>query len=216
MRVDLHTHTFHSVDSLTNVEALVAAARRRGLDKIAVTDHNTIQGALAAYALAPELVIIGVEVQTTRGELLGYFVKDEVPAHADPLETIRRLREQGALISISHPFDPYRSGWSPADLLALAPLVDAVEGFNSRCLAAGMNERAARFARDHGLPVTAGSDAHSEREVGNGALLLPAFCSADELRGALGLATISGQRAPAWVRFYSLYARLVKHLRRLR
>ena len=132
--VDFHTHTNTSKDSLTSPEQLIRIARHRGLDRVAVTDHNSIAGALAAHALDPERIIVGEEIMTTKGEILAAYVTESIPRGLSPLETIQRLREQGAFISVSHPFDSWRSGaWTPEDLLEITPLVDAIEVFNARC-----------------------------------------------------------------------------------
>ncbi len=212
IRVDFHSHTCYSPDSATSLKRLLQTARRRGLNRLAVTDHNTIQGALRAYELDPDLVIIGEEIETQKGELLALFVQEEIPAGLPPQETIARLREQNAFISISHPFDPYRSAWTMQDMEELAPLVDAVEVFNARCFTAAMNEKAAQFARMHALPGTAGSDAHWHGEVGNALLELPVFSNADELRMAIRGAHVVGKRTTFLVRFISSFARLQKLL----
>src|SRR5512140_2728916 len=128
LRVEFHCHTMFSKDSLTPPGRLVDACRRKHIDRVIVTDHNTVAGARAAQALDPARVIVGEEIMTTRGEILAAFVRDEIPTGLSPDETIRRLREQGAVISVSHPFDEYRAGgWDKADLLAITPLVDAIE-----------------------------------------------------------------------------------------
>src|SRR3954466_9585684 len=107
-KVDLHSHTIYSKDSLTPVAELIERARSVGLDKIAVTDHNNIAGALAAKALAPDLIIVGEEIKTTHGEIIAYFVKESVPKGLSPQETVKRLRDQGAVISVPHPLDMLR------------------------------------------------------------------------------------------------------------
>ena len=99
-KVDLHSHTIYSTDCLTRPKALIRRARELGLDKIAVTEHNNLAGALAAKALAPDLVIVGEEIKTTQGEIIAYYVREEVPRGLSPQETIARLRSQGAVISI--------------------------------------------------------------------------------------------------------------------
>jgi len=104
LRVEFHCHTIYSKDSLVPPKKLVEAARRKGLDRLIVTDHNNIGGALEAKRLDPELVIVGEEILTPRGEFLAAFVSQEIPAGLEPLEVLRRLREQGAFISVSHPF----------------------------------------------------------------------------------------------------------------
>ncbi len=209
--IDFHCHTVTSKDSLTTPERLLNAALRRRLDRVIVTDHNTIAGALAAYAIDPELVIIGEEIMTARGEILAAYVSEEVPAGLSPQETIKRLRDQGAFISVSHPFDAWRSGaWTLEDLLEIAPLVDAIEIFNARCMKPGANRLAAEFARQHNLPGTAGSDAHAAFEVGAARLALPQFDGPDALRKVIREGKVQGRLSPFWVHFFSRYAHLRK------
>lgn len=211
IRIDFHTHTSASKDSLTTPEALVRAARRRGLDRVVVTDHNTIAGALAARALDPELVIVGEEIMTIRGEILAAFVTGEIPPGLSPQETIRRLRGQGAFVSVSHPFDRWRSGaWKVEDLLEIVPLVDAIEVFNARCMMPGDNRRAQEFARQHNLPGTAGSDAHAAFEVGAACLVVPQFSGPDGLRDVIREGRVEGKLSPPWVHFASRFARIHK------
>ena len=183
---DFHVHTIHSPDSLTTLEKLLAACRRKKIDRIIVTDHNTIRGALEAKALAPERVIVGEEILTSEGEILAAFVKEEIPAGLSPEETIARLKAQNAFISISHPFDLRRKGhWRAEALLEILPRIDAIETFNARCTLPRFNRQAQRFAKEHNLPGTYGSDAHAAFEIGRGALYLPPFDDADSLRVAL-------------------------------
>jgi predicted metal-dependent phosphoesterase TrpH len=206
--VDFHTHTHISKDSLTSPEQFIRIARRRGLDRVAVTDHNSIAGALAAHALDPERIIVGEEIMTTKGEILAAYVTETIPRGLSPLETIRRLREQGAFISVSHPFDSWRSGaWTLEDLLEITPLVDAIEVFNARCTRAEDNQRAKDFAIQHGLPGTAGSDAHATFELGNARMVLPQFTGPDELKKVISDGQVEGGLSPFWVHFASFYAR---------
>ncbi|MBM3151915.1 MAG: histidinol-phosphatase [Chloroflexi bacterium] len=207
MLVEFHSHTIASMDSLVRPASLLAACRRKGIDRIVVTDHNTTGGAQAAFELDPQRVIIGEEIMTTRGEILAAFVVEEIPPGLTPAETIRRLRGQGAFISVSHPFDRLRSGsWAPADLLEIAPLVDAIEVFNSRSMLPSANRRAQAFANQHGLPGTAGSDAHSTWELGRSLLSLPPFEGADGLRAAIREAEMQSRMSPPWVHLLSRYA----------
>ena len=110
LRVEFHCHTVYSKNSLTSPKKLVDACRRKGIDRVIVTDHNTIAGAVIAKDIDPELVIVGEEIMTTRGEILAAFVTEEIPAELSPHETIKRLRDQNAFISVSHPFDEWRRG----------------------------------------------------------------------------------------------------------
>lgn len=213
--VETHCHTRSSRDSLVSPESLLAACRRKGLDRIIITDHNTIAGALRAKELDAERVIVGEEILTTAGELLAFFVREEIPPRLSPLETIALLREQGAFISVSHPFDRLRKGhWDLPDLLAIAPLVDAVETFNARCMWPGFNDQAQAFAREHGLLGTAGSDAHTAFELGKARMLLPDFHDAPSLKEAIRQARYELSLSAPWIHFTSRYAVWRKKLAR--
>src|SRR5215213_5222306 len=158
-KVEFHCHTIFSKDSLTRPADLVKACRRKGIDRVVVTDHNTIVGARAAQAINPELVIVGEEIMTTRGEILAAFVSEEIPKGLTPQEAIRRLKDQGAFISVSHPLDEWRNGhWREEDLLEILPEVDAIEVYNSRCMLPSFNQKARRFAEKYQLAGTVGSD----------------------------------------------------------
>lgn len=210
--LEFHCHTIYSNDSVTRPEDLVRTARLRGIDRLVVTDHNTIGGALAAQKLDPELVIIGEEILTTQGELLAAFVTEKIPPRLTPLETIRRLREQGAFISVSHPFDE-RRGWPLEHLREIAPLVDAIEVFNARCIFEEENTQAEAFALANELPGTVGSDAHTLVELGQALLILDQdFHDAETLKSAILSATSIRQRSSPLIRLASRHAVLMKKL----
>jgi predicted metal-dependent phosphoesterase TrpH len=211
LNIDFHTHTSASKDSLTSPEKLIQFALYHKLDRVIITDHNTIAGARAAYILNSELIIVGEEIMTTNGEILAAFVNNEIPSGLSPQETIHRLRDQGAFISVSHPFDNWRSGsWKPEKLLEIVPLIDAIETFNARCMTPAANQQAVEFANRHGLPGTAGSDAHITLEVGRATVSVPQFNGADELRKVIREGKIRGGLSPFWVHFFSYYARYQK------
>jgi predicted metal-dependent phosphoesterase TrpH len=207
-RVDFHCHTSFSRDSLTTPQALVKSCLRKGLGRIAVTDHNTIAGALEAYLLDPIHVIVGEEIMTTGGELLAAFVKENVPAGLSPRAAIENLRDQGAFISVSHPFDTLRHGsWGLDDLIAILPFVDAIEAFNARCMLPDANQRAGLFAANHSLAMTAGSDAHATFELGMGSIWMDPFENADDLRKVIRHGKISSKSSGWWVHLISSYAK---------
>jgi predicted metal-dependent phosphoesterase TrpH len=211
IRVELHCHTSHSGDGLIRPPKLLEICQRKGIDRLVVTDHNTISGALAANALDRQRVIVGEEIMTTGGELLAFFVKEEVPAGLSPIETIERLRQQGAFISVSHPFDAYRKGhWETHALREISPLVDAIEVFNARCIRPSDNDQALGFARQHSLLGTVGSDAHAPFEVGRATMLLPDFNDAAGLKESLAHARIDVKKSGVWVHLFSRYAKWTK------
>lgn len=209
--VDLHSHTHYSKDCIVRFEWIIEICEKRGIDRLAITDHNTADSALAMQQIAPQLVIPGEEIMTTQGEILGYFVTETIPAGLSPEETIGRLRQQGAVISVSHPFDRLRKGaWQQADLERILPLVDAIEVFNSRCLFPADNARAQAFAQAHGKLGTAGSDAHSRVEYGNGALKMNPFSGPSEFLAALSTAEVVGRLSSAFVHVNSSTAKWMK------
>lgn len=201
IKAEFHCHTVCSHDSSNRVSELIDIARQRGIDKLAITDHNSIHCALKAREMAPDLIIVGEEVLTDRGEILGYFLEEEIPRRTPYMRTIELLKKQGAFISIPHPFDVHRHGWRREELLELLPHVDALEVFNARCLGASLNKEALAFAREQGMPMLAGSDAHSLVELGLATVELPDFNSADELREAVKEAQISGKMLSVWDHF---------------
>jgi predicted metal-dependent phosphoesterase TrpH len=214
LRVEFHCHTNASHDSLTTPQELVNAARQAGLDRLIITDHNTIAGARAAQLLDPELVIVGEEIMTTRGEILAAFVTEEVPPHLSPAETIRRLKAQGAFISVSHPFDTLRpGGWEEGDLLEILPQVDAIEVYNSRCLFPGFNRAARQFAEKHHIPGTVGSDAHAAFEVGRSVLVLEQFAGPEGIRQVIRRGVPQVKWSPPWFRLTSRYASIRKKMK---
>jgi predicted metal-dependent phosphoesterase TrpH len=205
LKVDLHIHTCASEDGALHPTEVIKVAKRKGLDHICITDHNTIDGALLAYRIDPDFVIVGEEILTKAGgEILAFFVNEWVPPYLSLQETIDRLEAQGAIISVSHPFDRYRNQpWSEATLKAVLPRLDAIEGFNARTIQARDNEKARAFAAAHNLPMTAGSDAHIALEISAAYLEIPVFTSAEEFRDRLSKATIHGHLSPAWTHLFS-------------
>jgi predicted metal-dependent phosphoesterase TrpH len=212
LKVDFHSHTKYSKDSLTTPEEAVAAGRRRGLDRLVITDHNSIEGARLARRLAPGLVIVGEEIETQAGELLAVFVEEEIPRGLPVKEVIRRLRLQGAFISVSHPFDVNRSGFALPDLDEIAPLVDAVEVFNARCVFERTNRLAQQYARAHRLGGTAGSDGHIAWEIGRAYLKVPFFTSAEELRRVIDKGDPGGRQVPLLVHLYASFISIPKRI----
>jgi hypothetical protein len=210
LKVEFHCHSDASRDSLNRVDDLLRAAHAAGLDRLAITDHNTIKGALEAKRLDPELVIVSEEVLTLDGELLAYFLTDEVPRGLPPEDAIGLLRQQGAFISVPHPFDRRRHGWALDDLLRIAPLVDAVEVFNSRCQVPWINQQAAEFAQQRHLPGTVGSDAHTLPEVGRSTLTLPYFSNAQELRQVIGQGQAETRLSSPFIHLTSTFAKFFK------
>lgn len=212
-RVETHAHTRYSGDCLMEPQRMLAVCRARGIDRLCVTDHNTARGAFEMFQMAPEMVIPGEEILTTQGELLAYFIAEEVLPGLSPMDTIERLRAQGAVISVAHPFDPRRKGhWQEQHLRAILSHVDAIEVFNARCVDRRPNERALTLAQETGIPGTVGSDAHTPRELGRAVLLMPAFSGAAQFLAGLADARFETRLSSPLIHLTSRWAALVKRI----
>jgi predicted metal-dependent phosphoesterase TrpH len=168
IKIDLHVHSKYSGDSLSEPREIINWAKRAGLSGVAVVDHSTIKGGEATSRQNSDdefLVFTGAEIKTDRGEIIGYFLNEEIKSRSF-MDVIDEMREQDALISIPHPFDTFRFNRikNPEEIY---PHVDAVEVYNSRCLLDSSNKKALNFSKKHGLAVTAGSDAHHIEEIGS-------------------------------------------------
>ena len=193
---------------MVTLQALHLTCQKKAIQRLVITDHNNIEGVILAYELNPMLFIIGEEIMTQQGELLGIFVKEMIPAGLPALKAIELLRSQDAFISVSHPFDTFRQGhWETGDLLELLPSIDAIEVFNSRCLNPQSNTLASNFAKQHHLLGTVGSDSHSTGEVGTSTLSLPDFHDAASLSAALTQSQAHVRLSNPLVHFHSRYAK---------
>jgi predicted metal-dependent phosphoesterase TrpH len=214
IRADLHSHTNYSRDSVLSPEAYVRAYVRRGIDFAAVTDHNEIEGAFYVQELvkrmdAPLRIIVGEEVKTAEGEIIGLFLKELVPRGMSPEDTVKAIHDQGGIATIPHPFDTFRrSVLTRAALGRVAPSVQAIEGYNCRNIL-GRHDAAARdVARENAKPITVGSDSHSAWEVGGVSIEIDDFRSPEEFLAALPAGTVYFRRALPVVHWISTYAKI--------
>jgi predicted metal-dependent phosphoesterase TrpH len=213
MRVDLHCHTCYSRDSLTTYDELLHAMDRRGLGKVAITDHNVIAGALDFHARAPDRFLLGEEIKTTHGELLALFIEERIPPGLSPQDTIARVHAQGGLIGAPHPLDRLRSeALGRRTLEAIHEQLDFLEVFNARTALARDNRLARELAVRWGLPGSAGSDAHTPSEVGRAYIDIPPFDDPASFLDSLAQGQIGGRLSRPWVHFFSTYAKWRKRV----
>ena len=209
--VELHSHTSYSQDCLVTPDQFVAACRRKGIDRVAITDHNAVAGASAAQKIAPDLVIVGEEIKTDCGEIIVYFLDELIPPGLPVREAIARARAQGGVVGVSHPCDRYRrEAMGARRLLPIIDLVDALEVFNARCLAQGDNDCARSIAERHGKLMFAGSDAHTLLELGQATVRMPPFDSPESFKAGLRQARLQARPSSPLVHFASTYAKLAK------
>ncbi len=211
IKADLHIHTCYSIDCFTSLDAIVERCLLVGIGCVAVADHNTIEGALKLRALAPFKVIVAEEVQTPEGEIMGLFLSERVPPGLSPQETITRIRSQGGLVGIPHPFgrtlSPNSNNLTSAEVLSQ---VDIIEAYNSRTPLSRNNISAQRLAVEQGKAASAGSDAHTADEIGRAYVEMPEFEGPADFLNALARGCIHGQKSGYTVHFFSTWARIRK------
>jgi predicted metal-dependent phosphoesterase TrpH len=183
IHVDLHSHTEASADCRTPIEAIPARCRAAGIQVLAVTDHDEIRGAQELKAHAASLseeagggltVILGEEVSTSEGEIIGLFLQERIPPGLTAQETVARIREQGGLVLLPHGFDPLkRHRLRPSVLPGIAAEIDIVETFNTRISRPLWNQAAVEWARQNGVLMSAGSDAHTLADIGSAWVEVP-------------------------------------------
>ena len=216
LRGDFHMHTAFSHDCTTSPEALARRCEEVGLGCIAVTDHNRLGGAVAVKSAAPFMVILGEEIKSTEGEVTGLFLEEEIPAGLTLLETVKRVKEQGALVSVPHPFVGMgRSALGRRSVMDILPYVDIMERFNARTMKGSDNQAARRFAAELGLVTTAVSDSHTLGELGRTFTELPDFDGTPGgFLAALREAQFIERPAGALVHAYTFAAKLRSRLSR--
>jgi len=213
VKVDLHVHTTYSGDSLTSLTEVVRWARRRDLGAVAITDHDTIEGAVALSKSAEIPVIVGEEVCTQSGEICGLFLREAIPSGLSPRETVERIHDQGGLVYVPHPMDRIRQ--STLEFAALLDIVDAVdilEVLNARVTVAIDNRHADDVARAYRLLRGAGSDAHQASEIGHAYVEMAPFDSADSFLSSLAVSQVCGRLSSPLVHVGSIYAKVAKDL----
>ncbi len=210
-KADLHLHSLYSADCTSPLEQIASRCLQVGINCLAVTDHGTIAGALKLKEIAPFTVIIAEEVSTTAGDIIGYFLTDGIPSGISAEEAVVRIREQGGIVCIPHPFTHFRSSAMTSERVnILLPYIEVIEIFNSRSTFLGNSEEAKAFAQKHGLLTSAGSDAHTINEIGNAYVEMPEFNDPDSFRQALSQGNIMGHWANPLVHFNSTGARIKK------
>ena len=215
LRADFHSHSNYSRDSVIGPQAFVDNCVRKGVTCIAVTDHDEIEGAFVIEKLARERadgklkVVIGEEVKTAEGEIIGLFLKELVQRGLSPEDTIDAIHAQGGLAVIPHPYDIFRrSVLTDEAIERVKTRVDAIEGFNCRNILARHDEKARDTAAGVDKPITLGTDSHSPWEMGAATLEIDDFETPQELLRSLRGGRIVGHRSLPMVHWISTYAKI--------
>jgi predicted metal-dependent phosphoesterase TrpH len=205
LRIDLHCHSEASYDCSTPLESIPERCRQRGIHIQAITDHNQIWGAQHLKAVTARdrnerglqfpQIIVGEEISTREGEVIGLFLQEKIESGLTPEESIQRITEQGGLVLLPHGFDPLKR-WrlTPRALERVAQSINIVEAFNARVSRAYWNRVAAEWAMARKLPMSAGSDAHTLAHIGDAWVEVPKqpIDGPDELLAALSGRTPAG------------------------
>ena len=218
MRGDFHMHTSFSRDCDTPPEVVVRQCIAAGLGCVAITDHNSIGGALQVRRLAsgsaPGLrVIVGEEVKSSRGDIIGLFLEEEVPRGLSPLETVRRIKDQGGLVSVPHPYDSIRRGPLPrASLMEILPEVDFIEALNARTILSRDLARCRKLVAETSVTPLAVSDAHTPGELGSAYTEMEGFDgSAQSFKEAVQSGRLAGGVSSPLVHLITAYVKLKKY-----
>lgn len=212
IRADLHVHTCYSGDCSTPLKSIIDCCPKIGINCIAISDHNTIAGALRLKEMAPFQIqiIVAEEIMTREGELMGLFLTNEIPKGMSAGETIAQIKSQGGLVGIPHPFGrPFQNSNKLLSGKILSQ-VDIVEVFNSRTPLPVSSARAWRLALEHGLATSAGSDAHTVSEIGRAYVEMPEFHSPSEFLDCLSRSRIFGRRSSLLVHFATTWSKISK------
>lgn len=211
LKADLHVHTVASFDCHMTADEIVARCLSKGINCIAVTDHGTIEGGLQVQKKAPFIVIIGEEVRTTEGEIMGLFLKQTIPDGLPLVESALRIKEQSGIVGVPHPFDPFR-GLKKAgrNLESILSYLDLLEVFNSRSLIFDGAGKAKKFCLEHNLPGSAGSDAHTPDEIGTSYVEMEDFSSSTSFLASLSKGQIKGKHSNPLVHLRTFHHRRLK------
>ncbi|MCH8026165.1 MAG: PHP domain-containing protein [Chloroflexi bacterium] len=209
MKADLHAHTHFSRDAVTSVKTFTRRYEQAGIDCVAVSDHNNVDGAFAVREIAPFRVIVAEEIKSSEGEIIGLFLQETVRKGLSPEDTVRAIREQNGLVLIPHPFDRLRgSPLREEALLRILADIDVIEVFNSRTVLKADDDRGLRFARQHGKAMSAATDAHTPWEIGLAYTEMPAFEGPQDFLASLGRGTIVGRRCFVGFHLLSTWAKI--------
>ena len=205
LKADLHIHTEYSMDCNASLEQIIHRCLELGINCIAIADHGTAEGALKMQTIAPFPVIVAEEILTSHGEIMGMFLNETIPSRLSVEQVIFRIRAQGGLVCIPHPFDTFRrSTLDGKTVEKILEQIDIIEVLNSRAFLPRDSTQARIFAQKYGIPGSAGSDAHTLGEIGNAYVEMPEFNGRDDFLQALARGKVFGHRSSPLVHFNSL------------
>lgn len=212
IRLDLHTHSEASKDGGITPTQFARILREEKLDMVAITDHDRIDFALGMQkALGEDKIIVGEEITTNDGEVIGLFLKKKIEPHMSLQDTIEAIKFQGGIVYVPHPFETVRKGVQLDALNAVADDIDIIEVHNGRAVFQNFSEQAMQWAQEHHIAMAASSDAHGYRGLGRTFSRLRRTPTRTTIVDELNRATLRAQRPPLYTLFYPKLNRL-KHI----
>ncbi|MFA5308143.1 MAG: PHP-associated domain-containing protein [Dehalococcoidales bacterium] len=207
LKADLHIHTRYSMDCQSSLDKIIARCQELGINCVAIADHGTAEGGLELKKIAPFKVIVAEEILTTEGEIMGMFLKETIPSGITPREAIKRIRAQGGLVNVQHPFETIRgSALKDKVIDEILPEIELMEVMNSRSPFPTSADKAKAYAEKHNIPGGAGSDAHTINEIGNAYIEMPDFNTKEEFIESIKQGKIYGKRSGVFVHIFSKWA----------
>lgn len=212
-KIDLHTHSSASPDGGITPTQYKKALDNGLLDAIAITDHNSIAAALKLHEVLGDSIIVGEEIMTTHGEIIGLFLKEVVPRGLSPLDTVKHIKDQNGIVYIPHPFETLRKGMDPRTLDELVDFVDIVEVCNGRAFMQNRSAQAVVWARLNAKDSAASSDAHGYHGLGRTYNTVSELPTRDNLLSLFDRAVLRTQNPTVRALLYPKYHKLRKKLR---
>ncbi len=209
-KIDLHTHSTASDDGGITPDQYQRLIKEEALNYIAITDHNTIKQAIKLHKMLGNAIIVGEEIDSTQGEIIGLYLKDPIPKGMSALETAKAIKSQGGLVYIPHPFETVRHGISKTALIKIINMVDIIEVFNGRALFQNKGPEAVTVAKINNLPGASSSDAHGIKGISTAYSIVAKQPTATNLPQLLQKARFSVKRPPLRALFYPKVNRIRK------
>jgi predicted metal-dependent phosphoesterase TrpH len=216
LKADLHVHTRYSVDSDTSFDQIIEICQKTGINCVAITDHGTTLGAREFSKIAPFKVIICEEILTPYGEIMGVFLKEDIPEKSTVEETLSQIKAQGGLVCIPHPYDKIRptAFRDENKLKDIIDQVDIIEVYNARSRYPGIEAKAHNLASIYKKCMSGGSDAHNAAEIGRVYVEIEEFTTSQEYLNVLSKGKFHKGKSNPFVHVLSSASRLKKYISR--
>ena len=203
IKVEMHCHTYFSPDGFITPETLTEQCSKKRIDCVCITEHNLLRGAVEFAKQVPVKIVIGEEVATGQGDVIGLFLKEEISPGLGAKKTVEKIKAQGGIVYLPHPFDEFRkSAVKLKDAEEIKGMLDVIEIFNSRTFNHKYNEMALEFSRQNNLIAAVGSDAHHPLEIGRSYMVMRDFDGPESFLENLRTASYVTRRCPFLLRLY--------------